>query len=127
MQNMANRTGLRICARNIDIEIRDAFKKFAKWLRLHYEFPLRLPIYISNNKHVIGRDGEAYLSIFFAPFDGKIEPFVKIAVGDYQALIEERGKENAIFELLFSLAIGFVEYQKWLEDNSKLDSCDSDC
>lgn len=123
---MKKRTGLRINARKVDAEIGDEFKEFAKWLRRNYEFPIRVPVYLSNKKRVIGKDGKSYVSLFFAPFKNNVEPFIKIATGDYEDLVEELGKSDAIFNLLFSLATGVVKYRKWIDDNSGLDSYDAD-
>lgn len=116
------RSGLRIHKNEVENDISDAFKLFAKWLRVNFDFPIRLPVYLSKKDKVTGRNGEKHISIFFAPYDNKVEPYLSIATGDYLSLVEEDGKQNAIFSLLHSLAIGVVKYQKWLDDNENFDS-----
>jgi len=116
------RSGLRIHKNEVESDIADAFKLFAKWLRVNYDFPIRLPVYLSTKDKVTGRDGEKHISIFFAPYDNGVEPYLSIATGDYLSLVEEDGKQNALFSLLHSLAIGVVKYQKWLSDNKNFDS-----
>lgn len=120
------RKGLRINARKVDSHIGCAFKQFAKWLRQRYEFPVRVPVYLSNKDKIIDRDGEPCFSLFFAPFENITEPYIRIATGDYPDMVEECGKGNATFELLYSLALGVVKYQKWLDDNAGLDSYEAE-
>ncbi len=115
------RSGLRINASKIDPEIGNAFKYFAKWLRQHNDFPIRFPVYLSPKEKVKGKDGKYKVSYFFAPFDNSVEPYLSVATGDFQEMVRDSGKDNALFNLLYSLALGIVRYQKWIEDNSKVD------
>jgi len=118
------RQGLRLKINKIDPDVGIAFKNFAKWLRGKYDFPIRVPVYLYDRKFVIGRDKESYVSIFFAPYSIEVEPYIKIATGDYFELIEEFGKNDALFSLLYSLAIEVLNYQKWVKDNENFDTYD---
>ena len=40
----------------------------------------------------------------FAPYDHSLEPYVRIAVGDYISLVEKRGEMNAAYALLKSFS-----------------------
>jgi hypothetical protein len=53
---------------------------------------------------------------FFAPYDKNVEPFIRIATGDYSELIEERGKKDALYAMLDSMAHEIIHYQQWLEN-----------
>lgn len=128
MRNIiSTRKGLRLNANKVEEDIALSFKLFAKWLRKYYDFPIRVPVYLSTREHVVGRDGQSCASIFFAPFDYKVEPYIRIATGDYLDMVEENGKNDALFSLLHSLALGVVNYHKWLEDNETFDCYDPDC
>lgn len=118
------RSGLRIHASKVDTEIGNLFKAFAKWLRQNFEFPIRFPVYLSAKEKLKRKDGNNKVSFFFAPFDNNVEPYLSVATGDFKNLIIDVGKKNAQFSLLYSLALGVVRYQKWIDDNSTLDSYD---
>ena len=122
---MTVRKGLRIRINKSNAEIANHFKLFAAWLRKHYDFPIRLPVYLSDKKYVVDKEGESCVSIFFAPYDNQVEPYIKIATGDFQDLVEERGKESAVFDILFSFALDIKKYQKWLASNSTVDGYDA--
>ncbi|WP_431685640.1 hypothetical protein [Hahella sp. NBU794] len=121
----ATRQGLRIKASKIDPAIRSAFTKFAKWLRQRYSFPVRVPVYLHDKEFVISKNKESCVSIFFAPYSNDVEPYIKIAVGDYSVLLSEHGRDEALFTLLYSMSVEVLKYQKWLVDNNGLDSYDA--
>ena len=41
-------------------------------------------------------------------------------------MVKNVGNDNAQFNLLYSLSLGVVRYQKWIKDNSKVDVYDPD-
>ena len=53
---------------------------------------------------------------FFAPYEKDVEPYIRIANGDYTDLIRERGKIDALYAMLDSIAHELCHYQQWLED-----------
>jgi hypothetical protein len=117
---MKIRNGLRIKAHKVDKEIGQQFKLFAAWLRKKNEFPIRLPVYLSEKEYVVDEAGEDCVSIFFAPYDKNVEPYIRIATGDFYELVQDEGKEHAVFNSLFSLALAIIKYGNWL-DNIKVD------
>lgn len=123
---MARRKGLRINASRVDKDIGDAFKLFAGWLRRRYEFPVRIPVYLSPKKEIKNRSGEICVSTFFAPFENEVEPYIRIATGDYIEMCQENGKTDALFSLLHSLALGVLNYRKWIEDNEHFDDYEAE-
>jgi hypothetical protein len=123
---MAKRTGLRNISKKVDKGISELFKEFAKWLRREYEFPLRVPIYLSEKSGIINITGESCVSAFFAPFDEVVEPYARIDTGDYYDMVRESDSKNSTLNLLYSLALAVVNYQKWLSDNKGFDNYDGD-
>jgi hypothetical protein len=108
------RTGIRIKSAKCDTEIRGAIIRFARWLRVQYEFPIRVPVYLYLTDHIITMHGEKVCASFFAPWSRKVEPYIRLATGDYRQLKKERGRDNALAALLHSFAHEVVHYQQWV-------------
>ena len=73
----------------VDIEVKQSCKEFIYWLKEQYEFPVRVPIYFKNSKEILTLDGRTASAVFFGPYDGEEEPYIKIAVGDYKEMLRE--------------------------------------
>jgi hypothetical protein len=111
----STRKGLRICGHRGNPVVRHALIKFARWLRTEFDFPLRVPVYLFPSDYVITREGRRASASFFAPYKRNVEPFIRIATGDYIALSKERGRDNALASFLCSLAHEIVHYRQWIE------------
>ncbi len=59
-----------------------------------YEFPMRVPIYFKNKKYLISTTGERVYATFWGPFDKTQEPYIRIAVDDYEDILESFGKDR---------------------------------
>ena len=118
MRTRTQRTGLRIRGSRGNPKARAALIRFARWLRMHYEFPIRVPVYLYPSKTIITMHGDLVVSSLFAPWSRKEEPFIRIATGDYQYLVAERGKDNALAAFLYSLAYEVLRYHQWLATNT---------
>ncbi|WP_182007539.1 hypothetical protein [Priestia aryabhattai] len=112
------RTGLRLRSEpGVDPEVRIACINFCKWLRTQMEFPIRVVIYLKKDDHIKNRTTkEMVTATFFAPYEKDVEPYIRIATGDYKDLIRERGKIDALYAMLDSIAHELYHYQQWLED-----------
>lgn len=109
------RKGVRLrCDKDIDPEVRRACKEFCKWLRTEYEFPVRVPIYLKNSSRLKAMDGEMASATFFVPYDQYQEPYIRVAVGDYQELLKKRGKDNALAAYICSMAHELTHYFQWV-------------
>ena len=109
------RKGLRLkFDKEVNPEVRKACKEFAKWLRGKYYFPIRVPLYLKASKRIKSLDGDFVVGTFFCPDYCYDEPYGRIATGDYQELIEERGQYNAIAEILLSMAHELTHYYQWV-------------
>jgi hypothetical protein len=112
------REGLRIRSeKGVNPEVRSACIEFGKWLRYNMEFPIRVVVYLKEDyliKNITTK--EMVSATFFAPYEKNVEPYIRIATGDYEELIKQRGREDAIFAILESIAHEVTHYQQWLED-----------
>lgn len=101
--------------KNVDEEVKRACTEFVYWLKIKYEFPVRIPIYFKASKKIISLEGEEVSATFFGPYNKSVEPYIRISVGDYQELLEERGKDNALAAILHSIAHELSHYYQWLK------------
>lgn len=96
-------------------EVREAYIRFAIWLRENYVFPMRLPVYLGPRRHHrLVTTGTLSHASFFAPWDPAVEPYIRIATGDYPDEEERVGRDNALAGFLCSLAHEVVHYQQWI-------------
>ncbi|MGE8019305.1 hypothetical protein ACQKOM_10340 [Peribacillus frigoritolerans] len=112
------RKGLRLRSEaGVHPEVRSVCINFCKWLRTQMEFTVRVVIYLKKDYQIKNRTTKQMVTAtFFAPFDKNVEPFIRIATGDYSELIEERGKKDALYAMLDSIAHEIIHYQQWLEN-----------
>ncbi len=111
------RSGLRIIGHRGHPEVKDALIRFAQWLRNSCEFPIRVPVYLRPERELTNIHGEKCSASFFAPWDQTVEPYIRIATGDYEDEKRMRGRNNALAGYLGSLAHEIIHYQQWLKDN----------
>ncbi|MEH7361295.1 MULTISPECIES: hypothetical protein [Priestia] len=112
------RAGLRLRSEpGVDPEVRIVCINFCKWLRTQMEFPIRVVIYLKKDYQIKNRTTKGLVTAtFFAPYEKDVEPYIRIATGDYKDLIRERGKIDALYAMLESIAHELCHYQQWLED-----------
>lgn len=109
------RRGLRIRGARGHPVVRRALIRYAKWLRNYYEFPIRVPVYLFPSETIFTRDGERVSASFFAPYDRSVEPYIRIATGDYPELRRLRGRDDALAAFITSLSHEVVHYFQWIE------------
>jgi hypothetical protein len=85
------------------------------WLRSQYDFPVRVPVYLLPGPTFFTIDEEEVVASFFAPWDPKAEPYIRLATGDFPSLKDERGRDAALTAILASLARQVARYQNWVE------------
>jgi hypothetical protein len=91
-----------------------ALIRFAKWLRANFEFPMRVPVYLHPTPTITTIHGDVASASFFAPFDRNVEPYIRIATGDYRELKRDRGRDNALASYIISLSHEIAHYRQWL-------------
>ena len=94
--------------------MRRALVRYLKWLRERYEFPMRVPVYLSPKRRIITVHGEEASASFFAPWDRREEPYIRLATGDYRELSRELGRDDALAEFVCSLSHEVLHYQQWI-------------
>ena len=115
--NRPHRSGLRIdYEKNVDFEVKRACKEFVLWLRKEYVFPMRVRVYVKETRQIKACDGEMVCGTAFLPYSKDVEPYIRIATGDYLELVEQRGKDNALATILTTLAHELTHYFQWLND-----------
>jgi len=112
------RAGLRVrCDKDVHSRVKQACKNFALWLRLNMEFPIRVVVYIKKDYHIKTYQSKELVSAtFLGPDDKNLEPYIRVASGDYEELTSERGEENAIYAILTSMAHEIIHYRQWIDD-----------
>ena len=109
------RAGIRILGARGHPEVRGALVRYAGWLRREYDFPIRVPVYLSLKERIVTVDGEVVTASFFAPWNRSVEPYIRIATGDYLALKRQRGRDDALAAFITSLNHEVVHYQQWVK------------
>ncbi|MEM8884371.1 MAG: hypothetical protein AAGD14_09895 [Planctomycetota bacterium] len=95
--------------------VRRAVIRYAVWLRTQFAFPIRVPIYLLPGPVLVTMHGVEGSASFFAPWDRREEPFIRVATGDYPQLRRERGRDNALAAFLSSVSHEVVHYRQWVE------------
>lgn len=109
------RSGLRIIGSRGNPVVARSCVRYARWLRRNYDFPIRVPVYLAPGKTVRCHDGREGSASFFGPFRRDEEPFICIATGDYEELLAERGRDNALAAYLHSFSHEVLHYLQWLK------------
>jgi len=110
------RSGIRIRGHRGDPVVRRAVVRYLKWLRKRYEFPVRVPVYLSPMRQIVTVHGKKVSASFFAPWDRCEEPYIRLATGDYRELSRELGRDDALATFLCSLSHEVLHYQQWIAD-----------
>ena len=116
-QNRPRRVGVRLYSeKDVDPEVRRAIMECLSWLRSKYTFPKRVRIYLKADRRIRAQKGDLVCGTFFRPADRDVEPYIRLATGDYVELLQKRGKDNALADILLSLMHELTHYFQWLND-----------
>ena len=119
MARRIKRTGLHIRGARGHPVVRGALIRYARWLRVHYEFPIRAPVYLSPQKLIKTLGGRLVTASFFAPWARDVEPYIRASTGDYAELRRLcGGRDNALASYITSLSHEVVHYRQWLDTGS---------
>ena len=111
------RRGLRLrIDKDVDPFVKSECKKFCKWMRQYYFFPIRVSLYVKSSPCVKASDGELVSATFLGPFHKMQEPYIRVSAGDYYEMSGELGVESAAFTILRSIAHEIVHYYQWIND-----------
>ena len=111
-----HRTGFRLrFDSGIDPEVRRACKEFAAFLRKEYFFPLRVVAYIKTKKQIRAMDGDLVYGTFWRMEDDyTVEPYIRVAAGDYLDLCDKWGKDSALTAILLTIGHELTHYFQWI-------------
>ena len=115
--NHQYRHGLRLrFDKGVDPVLKEECKKFAVWLRREYFFPIRVPIYFKNKIKLLCMDGDTAYGTCFLPYSYQDEPYIRIAVGDFDTLRMNRGEKDAVLSIIHSIAHELTHYFQWINN-----------
>lgn len=110
-------TGLRLRFEpGVDEEVRAFLLDFARWLRKEFLFPLRLNVYVKRARRIRAMDGEYVVGTMWRPASYDTPPHIRLATGDYDELVADRGKENAKWAILHTFAHELTHYYQHIND-----------
>ena len=100
----------------VNEEVRKACTQYIAWLRMQYDFPIRVTIYFKEKEYVATLKGLKFSAAFERKSDISQEPYILVAVGDYCELVKEYGdKEAALEEILYSITYEVSLYFQWIK------------
>ena len=109
------RRGLRLrFDRGVDPEVRRACMEYAHFLRKEYSFPLRVVVYVKRSPRIRAKDGEMVTGTFMSMAEYTMEPYARIAAGDYPDLCRRWGKDSALSAILLSMGHELTHYFQWI-------------
>ena len=115
LSSAEHRTGLRFrFEKNVDASVRKAILDFSHWMKQNYAFPLRVVVYVKHKERIKACDGESVCGTFFRPYTYGVEPYIRIATGDYSVLKKQIGRDNALASILVSLAHELTHYYQYI-------------
>ena len=110
-------SGLRLrFDKQVDPTVRRFCIKFSKWLRNEFEFPIRLTVYVKKNYRIKAKDGDMVVGTCWKPFEYSDYPYIRLATGDYQELVIERGKEQAMWSILATFVHELTHYYQFVNN-----------
>lgn len=120
-KNSNIRTGITLrFDKGVHEDIRALFIDFTKWLRINYDFPIRIVVYVKESETVTLRNGNIVWGSF-AFFDTFDEPYIRIPTGDYLQQAEAVGKKEAAYTILSSLVHELTHYFQWVNQFEQTD------
>ena len=115
--NKCIRKGIRLdFERDVNEDVKKTIKDAIAWLRTQYEFPIRIRIYVKKAPLIRAKDGEMIPDLFFWPSNRCDEPYIKIATGDYNDLLQKMNSDDALSTILFALFRELTHYYQWINE-----------
>jgi hypothetical protein len=109
------KSGLRIRGQRGHPLVRIALIRFAWYLRTRFEFPVRVPVYLSPHDTLTMMDGGQAVATFFAPWLPDVEPYIRLATGDFASLRKQRScLDHTLSLYLQCLAHEVIHYKQWI-------------
>lgn len=100
--------------KGVDEDLKCACRAFIRFLKRGYYFPVPIYIYLKNQIKLKALDGDFAVATFFEPDSFADQPYIRIAVGDYPALLASCGRDDAIASILSDIAHELTHYFQWI-------------
>ena len=97
-------------------EVKEACKRFTRWLRRSFQFPVKVSVFFKANDSIEASDGECVSALFVEPYERSGHPHIYIAVGSYAEHKDKVGRDAALGGILRSAAHELTHYYQWLND-----------
>lgn len=116
LDRKGHKTGLRLrFDKDVNPDVKETLKEFAYFLRKEYYFPLRVNVYVRSRYRIKAMDGDMCCGTFwYMPDDYTINPYVRIATGDYEDMCANLGEEYAMYNILYTLAHELTHYFQYI-------------
>lgn len=98
----------------VNADLKNACRVFVQWMKQSFSFPLPVCIYLKNRVLLRTMDGDTAVGTFFEPPNYAQRPYIRVAVGDYEDLLAEDGRDNAIASILTVIAHEMTHYFQWV-------------
>ena len=76
---------------------------------------MRCPVYLFPTETIITQDGEEVSASFFGPYDRNVEPYIRIATGDYADLEQVDGRDDTLASFIHTLSHEIIHYFQWCD------------
>lgn len=92
-------------------------------MRREFVFPIRIIIYVKNQFRIKAKDGDLVVGTFWRRegLSKDDKPYVRIAVGDYLELVEQRGEERQAAVCSNYILSDYDDYLKMKKDKNKVE------
>lgn len=117
MNKVGLRSGLRLhFDKNVNKDVRSFCIAFASWLRTEFEFPLRVNVYIKGEYRIRAKDGDFVVGTCWRPESYDVLPYIRLATGDYEELLIQKGKDQAMWAILHTFAHELTHYYQHINN-----------
>ena len=117
LNQKSKKSGIRLrFDQGINADLRMECLNFINWLRKQYCFPVRVTIYVKNQRRIKAKDGELVCGTCWMPFDYSKEPHIRIATGDYAEMCSKKGRKHGLYQILWCFAHELTHYFQWLNN-----------
>ena len=104
----------------VDQYVKDVIYNFCRNLERNYQFVVPLNIYVVNKPHLDNEAGDKSVCAYGSPWKlSERGAYIKMAVGDYDDLVRERGRYDAVFAILEPLSDKIIIYLTWTKQPCK--------
>lgn len=115
VKNMELKKGVYVkIDKNVPIPVRAFYLSFVRWIRMNFEFPIKVTIYIKDGYRIKAKDGEMVVGTFWRPYIYGTTTYIRIATGDYYELLKQNNEEQVMWSMLLTLTHELTHYFQYI-------------